>query len=125
MDVDLGAIWKNLAKSGSSVTILIFVATQLLTYFSDNIKSRTHHRRLVRALFCEVLYNSKGLFAYPPVPLASALAKMAADPKFRPHVIYAVHTKFYDGSVAGILAFDGETVGLLLDFLRKPRISQG
>lgn len=109
-----------LKDTGPFVAILLFFAAQIVGGVVVLLRRNVEKKRLVRAIFSEIVYNCEGLRVYSikstPQQQTDAREKLIGSPDFRPHVIYAVHTNFYAGNVNHLGVLHSEVIAALIAF---------
>ena len=104
---------------GPTATLLVFTTTQLLAFIIYALTQRREKRTLIVGLNAELELNLKSLEEFlktePKLP-AQLIRLLEEDPKYRPHLVFANESKFYDANLTNLARIDRKLSRLLLEF---------
>ncbi len=114
----MDGIWTNRVLLGAAVSVVIWTATQIISFsqaWRSNILGR---RNLVRSLYSEIDFNTKDLFLFleKSIPMNVLQAEFVRNPDLVPHLTDARHTLIYRNNIKNLHHIDDRLIAQIVHF---------
>jgi hypothetical protein len=109
----------DLPISSATAAVIVFTLTQIVALVTHQVRQRRERQNLIAGVYEEVRLNLAAVTKFldaNPHPPQQLIDLVNNDRKYRPHMLYAQQTKFYDANLAKLPMINASLNRLLIDF---------